>query len=450
MERTGIISGHQKSVDFAQRALDLLLLLTAWRLHNPESVLTDTTLIMLGIVALSFELTAALSGLYVSHRSRNLSHLLFRTAVTILIAFGVLIFFSYLSGRLLALTPKHVLIPWLITTLLLMLGVRLLYRPVLGILRKWGLNQRTACVLGDSASANTLRTRLHNNPWMGITVQQNYALNQRDAFLAAARHGLYDQIYLALPLCEQGAVHDLIAELADTSCSVYLVPDVFTFDLLNARTELIDGLPIISIYDTPFTLADQLLKRSLDIVVSSAALILLSPLLLVIATAVKLTSPGPAIFKQTRYGLNSRSIQVWKFRSMITEDNGSVVKQATQNDSRLTPIGGFLRKLSLDELPQFINVLSGSMSVVGPRPHAVAHNELYRQQILGYMLRHKVKPGITGWAQVNGWRGETDVLEKMQKRIEYDIEYIRRWSLYLDIKIIVLTALKGFFGKNAY
>lgn len=450
MERTGIISGHQKSIDFAQRALDLALIFLAWWLHNPIAPLSDATLIMLGMVGLSFELIATLSGLYVSHRSRSLSNLLIRTAITVLLAFGVLIFFAYISGRLHAEAPKQVLLPWLLTTLIFTLGIRLLYRPLLGSLRQLGLNQRSACILGEGPLAQILLTRLHNNAWMGITVQQCYGYAEREKFLNDARHGQYDLIYLALPLSEQNNLQALIRELADSASSVYLVPDVFTFDLMNARTELLDGLPTISIYDTPFSLADQFLKRALDIGVSLCALVFLSPLLLGLAAAVRLTSPGPALFKQTRYGLNGRPIQVWKFRSMTSQDDGAEIKQATQNDSRLTPIGGFLRKSSLDELPQFINVLTGSMSVVGPRPHAVAHNELYRQQIPGYMLRHKVKPGITGWAQVNGWRGETDVLEKMEKRIECDIEYIRRWSLYLDVKIIVLTAYKGFFGRNAY
>jgi putative colanic acid biosynthesis UDP-glucose lipid carrier transferase len=172
--------------------------------------------------------------------------------------------------------------------------------------------------------------------------------------------------------------------------------------------------------------------------------------MLVIAAAVKITSPGPVIFKQIRYGLDGKAIKVWKFRSMSTMDNGSSVKQATKNDARITPLGAFLRRTSLDELPQFINVLQGQMSIVGPRPHAVAHNEEYRKLIKGYMLRHKVKPGITGWAQINGWRGETDTLDKMEKRVEYDLAYIRNWTVWLDVKIVFLTVFKGFINKNAY
>jgi putative colanic acid biosynthesis UDP-glucose lipid carrier transferase len=183
---------------------------------------------------------------------------------------------------------------------------------------------------------------------------------------------------------------------------------------------------------------------------SSAALLALSPLLLLIAVAVRLTSTGPAIFKQDRYGLDGKQIGVYKFRSMKVLENSDNVVQATKGDARITPLGAFLRKTSLDELPQFFNVLRGEMSVVGPRPHAVAHNEHYRNRVAFYMLRHKVKPGITGWAQINGWRGETDTLDKMEKRVEFDLHYIRNWSLWWDVKIIIKTLFKGFGGKNVY
>ena len=196
--------------------------------------------------------------------------------------------------------------------------------------------------------------------------------------------------------------------------------------------------------------AKYVLKRMFDIVFSLCVLSVIAIPMLVIAAIVKITSPGPAIFKQLRYGLDGRSIEVWKFRSMSTMDNGSEVKQATKGDARITPVGAFIRKTSLDELPQFINVLQGSMSVVGPRPHAVAHNEQYRKLIPYYMLRHKVKPGITGWAQINGYRGETDTLDKMSGRVDYDLDYIRHWSLWMDIKIILLTLFKGFTGKNVH
>lgn len=455
MPHTGIISSHQKSIDFAQRCIDLGLIVLAWWIASPgDRPFTEATALLLCLMAMSFELTASLSGVYNSQRSQSLGNHLMRVALTLAIAFSTLAVAAYASTRLLIEAPRFLIMQWAVLSALLLCGLRLLYRPLLEHLRSLGLNTRTAAVVGNGDLAKSLLQRLEKNPWMGITVIATYDLSadtpQPSKLLQDARDGRYDHIYLALPLSEQACLQQLISNLSDTASSVYLIPDVFTFDLLHSRTHLIDGLPAISIYDTPFSHADQLLKRSLDIIVSLIALFLLSPILIAIAIAIKATSSGTVFFKQTRYGLNGRPIKVWKFRSMKTMDDGAIVKQAQKNDSRLTPIGGFLRSSSLDELPQFINVLGGSMSVVGPRPHAVAHNEMYRELIPGYMLRHKVKPGITGWAQINGWRGETDTLEKMQKRIEFDIEYIRRWSIWLDIKIIWLTAFKGFFGSNAY
>ncbi len=206
----------------------------------------------------------------------------------------------------------------------------------------------------------------------------------------------------------------------------------------------------LSIYETPILGFNDFLKRSFDVVFSGLILCLIALPMLVIAAAVKFTSPGPVIFKQARYGLDGKKIFVWKFRSMSTMDNGEKVVQATKGDARITKVGAFIRKTSLDELPQFINVLQGRMSVVGPRPHAVAHNEEYRKLIPYYMLRHKVKPGITGWAQINGFRGETDTLDKMEGRIDHDLDYIRNWSLFMDVKIIILTIFKGFVGGHVH
>jgi putative colanic acid biosynthesis UDP-glucose lipid carrier transferase len=240
-------------------------------------------------------------------------------------------------------------------------------------------------------------------------------------------------------MTSQPRIIKLLDELKDTTTSIYFLPDIFLTDLIQGRMGQVDGIPVVAVCETPFTGIDGMIKRIADIGFSSIMLIVLSPLLLAISLGVKLTSPGPIIFKQRRYGLDGNEILVYKFRSMTTCDNGSNVVQATKHDARITPFGGFLRKTSLDELPQFINVLQGRMSIVGPRPHAVAHNELYRKLIKGYMVRHKVKPGITGWAQVNGLRGETDTLDKMQARIEHDIDYLRNWSPRLDVYILFKT-----------
>jgi putative colanic acid biosynthesis UDP-glucose lipid carrier transferase len=257
-------------------------------------------------------------------------------------------------------------------------------------------------------------------------------------------------IYLSLPMASQPRILQLLNDLKDTTASIYFVPDMFVTDLVQGRSSQVYGLPVISVCETPFKGVNGVVKRLSDIVLSTLFLILLAPVLAVIAVAVKVTSPGPVIFKQRRYGLEGEEIHVYKFRSMKVTEDGGEIRQATKSDPRVTPVGGFLRRTSLDELPQFINVLQGRMSIVGPRPHAVAHNELYRKLITGYMVRHKVKPGITGWAQVNGYRGETDTLEKMQARVDYDLDYLRNWSLRLDLKIILKTPLVVFKGDAAY
>ena len=264
------------------------------------------------------------------------------------------------------------------------------------------------------------------------------------------KHHHVNTIYLSLPMASQPRILDLLDGLRDTTASTYFVPDMFVTDMIQAHMETVGGMPVVSVCDTPFRGWSGFLKRLSDIVFSTMFLVLLSPLMLAIALAVKLTSPGPIIFKQRRYGLDGEEIYVYKFRSMTVCEDGGVIRQAQKNDARLTSIGGFLRKTSLDELPQFINVLQGRMSIVGPRPHAIAHNELYRKVIKGYMIRHKVKPGITGWAQVSGYRGETESVEKMQKRVEYDLEYLRNWSLRFDTYIIFKTVWVLTGQKNAY
>jgi putative colanic acid biosynthesis UDP-glucose lipid carrier transferase len=258
------------------------------------------------------------------------------------------------------------------------------------------------------------------------------------------------EVFITLPLGSQPRIVELLEQLQGTTASLYFVPDVFGISIIQGRLQDMNGIPVVGICETPFTGTNELVKRVSDIVLASFILLLILPVMLAIAIGVKLSSPGPVIFKQRRNGLDGEEIMVYKFRSMTTQDNGPVVRQATKDDPRITPFGAFIRRTSLDELPQFLNVLQGSMSIVGPRPHAVAHNEEYRRIIKAYMVRHKVKPGITGWAQVNGHRGETDTLDKMKARVEYDLEYLRNWSLGLDLQIIVRTVRLVFFDRAAY
>lgn len=259
-----------------------------------------------------------------------------------------------------------------------------------------------------------------------------------------------DALFISLPMASQPRIIKLLDELKDTTVSIYFVPDLFVTDLIQARVDDINGIPVVAVRESPFNGFNGFIKRLSDIVIASVILILLAPIMTGIALAVKITSPGPILFKQRRYGLDGKEIVIYKFRSMAVCEDGPVVKQAQKDDRRLTSIGSFLRRYSLDELPQFINVLQGRMSVVGPRPHAIAHNETYRKLIKGYMVRHKVKPGITGLAQVSGFRGETDTIGKMEKRIEYDLEYLRKWSLSLDFEIILRTISQVLRDRRAY
>jgi len=258
------------------------------------------------------------------------------------------------------------------------------------------------------------------------------------------------RVYLALPMSTAPRIEELLKELRDTTASVYFVPNIFAFDLMQAHCVEIDGMPAFSICDSPLQGMSGLWKRVFDVVLASIALCLILPALLALAAAIKWTSPGPVLFKQRRYGLNGEQIWVYKFRTMTVCEDGPVVAQVTKQDSRVTPLGAYLRRTSLDELPQIFNVLEGKMSFVGPRPHAVAHNEEYRKLINGYMIRHKVRPGITGWAQVNGLRGETSTVDKMRRRVQYDLDYLNHWSLWLDVKIIAKTAWTVLRDRHAY
>lgn len=347
---------------------------------------------------------------------------------------------------------------WFLVFIILDVVMRFIIRLLAGYFRSLGYNKRTVAIAGDMPVGKELISNFNDQPWMGFEVIGFYSQDENQQgrqgdylkLISDAKKGIIDRIYLALNMSDKKELDWLVQELADTTCSVMLIPDIFTYNILHCRTEEINGVPVVPLFETPINGVNKIIKRCEDIIFSVIILTLISPLMLIISLLVKITSSGPVLFKQTRYGMDGKAIKIFKFRSMQVMEDGGNVKQATKDDPRVTSIGKFLRRTSLDELPQFINVLLGSMSIVGPRPHAVAHNEQYRMLINGYMLRHKVKPGITGWAQINGWRGETDTLEKMEKRIEYDLEYIRQWSLWLDLRIIFLTIFKGFVGSSAY
>jgi putative colanic acid biosysnthesis UDP-glucose lipid carrier transferase len=318
-----------------------------------------------------------------------------------------------------------------------------------------GMNEQ-GCALADRlvAAADTgiqLLGYFDDRPPERQYGSERHRLLGRLADIAAyAKANRVNLIYLSLPMASQPRIKELLDALKDTTSSVYFVPDMFVTDLIQGRSDSVCGLPVISVCETPFRGPAGVLKRISDVVLATLILLLISPFMLALAIAVKLSSPGPVIFRQRRYGLDGEEIIVYKFRSMTVTEDGASIQQARKNDTRVTRLGAIMRKTSLDELPQFVNVLQGRMSIVGPRPHAVAHNEMYRGLIKSYMVRHKVKPGITGWAQVNGFRGETDSLEKMEARIRCDLDYLRNWSLRLDLYIIWKTVYLVFQDSAAY
>ena len=381
-----------------------------------------------------------------------------------LLLLAVLLAVGYVTKSLVD-YPRRVFLTWAVVTPLALIGVTLLMQELMHRFLMKAFDNRSAIFAGYNNSSLELARRLKNNPAMRLQVSGFFDDRSLDRLAMEAdakfigtlsnlsayvkEHGT-DVIFIALPIRHLKRVMDLLDDLRDTTASIYYVPDIFVFDLIQARSGEIHGIPVVAMCETPFYGYRGVTKRLTDVGLSLVILLLFLPLLLVVAILVKISSPGPVIFRQRRYGLDGQEIAVYKFRTMKVTEDGEQIRQASKSDSRITPIGSVLRRTSLDELPQLLNVLQGRMSLVGPRPHAVAHNEEYRKLIKGYMTRHKVLPGITGLAQVNGCRGETSQLEDMQARVNYDLDYLRHWTPMLDLKIILLTAIKVFRDDKAY
>jgi len=438
-----------------------ILLCTAWYFKQP---ITSGKYIALSLISF----TLALVVFDLPEESRWGKVVVRRHAAGVLFSwmlFATLLLVVALLTDQLSLYPRKVLLAWFLITPL----VILLFDVVLNdlALKHLAAKQETRKVVlaGVNDLGRELIQRINSDPYLGMSFEAAFddrassrigSIGQdklkgklSDLPEYVNKHGI-DAIFITLPMTHQTRILNLLDQLRDTTASIYFIPDIFIFELIQARIEDIDGLLAVAVCETPFYGMNAILKRASDIIVSGTFLLLGFPILLLIALGVKLSSPGPVIFKQRRYGVDGKEIVVYKFRTMTVCEDGEKIDQAKKNDPRITRFGSFLRRTSLDELPQFINVLQGRMSVVGPRPHAVAHNETYRKMIKGYMIRHKVKPGITGLAQVKGLRGETDTVEKMEKRIQYDLDYLRHWSLALDFQIILKTVVVVFKDKNAY
>ncbi|MBF7074887.1 undecaprenyl-phosphate glucose phosphotransferase [Glaciecola sp. MH2013] len=463
--RHGIIQSNKSSFSTLYRLVDLSIIavMFALILFSQQVIFDNNAWVVLAISMTVFNVCAESLDLYRSWRTQSTSILIKYTAIAWSIASAVLTVCSYFLPNLIVYEQQLVLF-WILSTYPALAIWRIVFRELLFMLRRQGRNTRQAAIIGATPAGYNLAMQINDNSHLGIklaglfddrepsrlsTEFLEYLEGDIELAIARAKEGSIDYIYIAMPMSAEKRIMDILNRCSDTTCSVYIIPNFLIYNLLHARWQSVGSVQTLSVFDTPFQGANNVLKRIEDIILASLILLVIAIPMLIIALKIKASSDGPVIFKQDRYGLDGKKISICKFRTMTTMDNGEHVKQATKNDQRITPFGAFLRRRSLDELPQFFNVLQGKMSVVGPRPHAVAHNEQYRELIQGYMLRHKVKPGITGWAQINGFRGETNTINKMVKRVEYDLDYIHRWSIGLDIKIVLISVFKGFSSKNA-
>jgi len=464
-KKSGLIRPHQSKMSWFHRVVDIYLIyitlsISCWiynvRWEGEYNLITLASLSLMVVFSAQndFYRSWRVLGLW-----KELSQL-FVVWSSVVVGLLVLAFMTKMTEEY----SRLVITTWFIFAPISMGFARFFLRKMLYAARKRGWNTRNAAIVGANEQGLKFAANLDRASWMGINFvgffddRELHRIETKgitslegdlDDIVERARNGELDSVYITMPLKAETRTQELIFRLSDTTVSLYYVPDFDALDILHGSWMTLGDTPVVSVFENPYNGIDGWAKRIEDVVLASCVLLVIAIPMLIISLGIKLTSKGPIIFKQRRYGMNGQEIEIWKFRSMtVCEDDD--LKQAKKEDSRTTKLGAFLRRTSLDELPQFLNVLKGEMSIVGPRPHAVMHNELYRGEIHRYMMRHKVKPGITGWAQVNGWRGETDTLNKMEKRIEYDLEYIRNWSLFLDIKIFFMTFIKGFVGKNVY
>jgi putative colanic acid biosysnthesis UDP-glucose lipid carrier transferase len=466
--KLGSLRNHEHAIHTVQRLADILLVAGVFPIVNwiYGQSLTPASSTLLLIAVLAFTISSELCSLYRPWRIER-----FRVEIrTVFLAWALTVAALVLIGfatKKSGTYSRVVSFGWFALVPVVLSTWRLLIRSILRALRASGLNTRTVAVLGATEGARNLCEEISSRLWMGFRVKGVYDDRAPDRrtdltdvgcsyvgglaeLVAACRAGEIDIVYVALPLRAEPRIAQVARDLADTTASVHLIADFFQYQLTGAQFSAIGRVPLISLHATPFDGMNLWLKRLEDIVLGSLITTVIAAPMVIIAILLKLTSRGPIFFVQRRYGLNGKEIRVLKFRTMTVSEDGPLVMQAQKNDKRVTKLGAVLRRTSLDELPQFLQVIAGQMSVVGPRPHAVAHNEMYRVLIPGYMLRHKVKPGVTGWAQVNGWRGETPDVSWMKKRIEYDLEYIRRWTVLWDIKIVLLTIFGRKANENVY
>ncbi|MGD0835711.1 MAG: undecaprenyl-phosphate glucose phosphotransferase [Polyangia bacterium] len=465
---SGSLRRHEVWVSSLQRLSDATMvigsqLLARWLYGESWG---EQTFIVTVLGLLVFGFAAELTGLYRPYRTDSIRREI-RDALVAWSAVPLALLAYWFFTKTSVQYSRVAAAAWFALAPLFLCGLRIVVRVGLRTLRARGHNTRRVAILGCTQDAERLAEALDELPWLGLALEGIYEdrtakrrhipkhprckiLGTSEDLIKRCRQGELDVVYVALPMRAELRTAGILATLADTTVTVYLVADFLYYSLLRSHWSQVGGIPVVSVHNSPFEGVVGWVKRSEDLVLGTMILLVTALPMLAIAIAIRLSSPGPILFRQWRYGLCGKRIRILKFRTMTVCEDGDHIEQARRNDARVTRIGRFLRRTSLDEFPQFLQVLTGELSLVGPRPHAVAHNERYRSLIHGYMLRHMVKPGITGWAQVNGWRGETSDLEKMEERVRHDLEYIRNWNLLLDIKIIFLTIFGSKKSRNAY
>jgi putative colanic acid biosynthesis UDP-glucose lipid carrier transferase len=465
----GPLRRHELWVSAAQRLIDAMAIILAQVLAQAayREPWRDNTTIVTALGLLVFGFWAEVIGLYRPWRMESIVRELkdtFLAWLPVPLALLVFWFFTKTSSDY----SRVASFAWFIFSPILLSGIRVGIRIALRVLRSQGHNIRRVAILGCTKDAERLAAAFDDIPWLGLKLMGVYddraekrrhtpkradcrVVGNSAELIRKCHTAEIDVVYVALPLRAELRTAAILSELADTTVTVNLVADFLYYSLLRAHWSQVGDIPVVSVHNSPFSGVVGWIKRTEDLLLGSLILLFAAVPMIMIALALKATSPGrPVLFKQWRYGLSGKKIRILKFRTMTVCEDGPAVVQAVKDDARVTKIGKFLRKTSLDEFPQFLQVLTGELSLVGPRPHAVAHNEQYRSLIRGYMLRHMVKPGITGWAQVNGWRGETAEIEKMEQRVRHDLEYIRNWNLFLDLRIIFLTVFGRKKNRNAY
>lgn len=459
------------------RFLDVLFViaggLLAHRMRFSTPIpLSDTERLLIAFNCVLLLLLFPGFGVYETWRGKPLPSMLARVAAAWMVVVFTALVLAFTLHRMDAVSRLWFGYSTLISGALIIV-TKCLVHAVLRMVRRRGMNSRTVAIVGAPGFARTLLAHLEHAPQAGFkpvcmldtschtgleTVQTYGArlnrlpvLTDLNAFAAKVREDHVNEVWLALPLSEEHTIYRFTRMFRHDFVNLRFIPDVRSLSLFNHALVDVVGLPTLNLSATPFSSPQMWPKLIFDRVFAAAALLALAPLFVLLAIGIKLGSPGPVFFRQTRKGVDGQPFAIYKFRSMtVHHEAQGQLTQASRHDARVTKLGGFMRRTSLDELPQFLNVLLGQMSVVGPRPHAVEHDDLYKDQVYGYMHRYRIKPGITGWAQVNGYRGATTKVEKMEARVKFDLFYIHNWSFWFDMKIVFITIFKGFVGRNAF